>query len=142
MFRWLAALLVLALLALGIMYIAAGRAAPPRLTIDKPDRVVGQTGSVDVTAEVPNGRLTALAITLEQNGRSVPLYTLDAQSPTTTVTKIDRDHVRIRGGPGVPKHLPRLGMRFDPGVAVMGRGLFREFLAHLRRKRNGPGNEK
>src|SRR5438477_2791203 len=95
MFRWLAALLVLALLAVGIMYVAAGRSAPPRLTIDKPDRVVGQTGSVDVTAEAPNGRLTALAIALEQNGRSFPLYTLDAQSPTTTVTKIDRDHVRI-----------------------------------------------
>jgi murein DD-endopeptidase MepM/ murein hydrolase activator NlpD len=105
MFRWLAALLVLALLALGIMYVAAGRSAPPRLTIDKPDRVVGQTGSVDVTAEAPNGRLTALAITLEQNGRSVPLYTIDevrlkadatyAPSQATTVTKVDRDHVRI-----------------------------------------------
>jgi len=105
MFRWLAALLVLALLALGIMYVVAGRSAPPRLTIDKPDRVVGQTGSVDVTAEAPNGRLTALAITLEQNGRSVPLYTIDevrlkadatyAPSQATTVTKVDRDHVRI-----------------------------------------------
>jgi len=95
MFRWLAALLVFALLAVGILYVAAGRSAPPRLTIDKPDRVVGQAGSVDITAEAPNGRLTALAIAVEQNGRSFPLYKLDAQSPTTTVTKVDRDHVRI-----------------------------------------------
>src|SRR5262249_3408778 len=105
MFRWLTVLVVLALPAFGILYVAAGRSAPPRLTIDKPDRFVGQAGSVDVTAGAPNARLTALAITLEQNGRSFPLYKIDevrlkadatyAANQTTTVTKIDRDHIRI-----------------------------------------------
>ena len=105
MFRWLAALLVVALLAFGVMYVVAGRSAPPRLTIDKPDRIVGQSGSVDVTAEAPNGRLTALTIALEQNGRTFPLFTADqvrlkadatyAPGQPTTLTKVDRDHVRI-----------------------------------------------
>ncbi len=44
----------------GAIYVAAGRGAPPTLTIDKPDRFVGQAGSLDVTAEAPNARFTAL----------------------------------------------------------------------------------
>jgi murein DD-endopeptidase MepM/ murein hydrolase activator NlpD len=95
MFRWLATLVLLALLALGVLYVAAGRSAPPRLTIDKPDRVVGANGSVDVTAEAPNARLTAMSITLEQNGRSYPIYTLAAPGSSAVVTQVDRNHVRV-----------------------------------------------
>jgi murein DD-endopeptidase MepM/ murein hydrolase activator NlpD len=94
MLRWLAGLIVVALIACGILYVVAGRSAPPRLTIDKPDRVVGQTGAVDVTAEAPNARLTALTITLEQNGRSYPLYTLDG-APSATVTQVDRNRLHV-----------------------------------------------
>ena len=60
MLRWLLALLVLLALAGAGAYVAAGRGAPPQLTIDKPDRFVGQTGTLDVTAEAPNARFTAL----------------------------------------------------------------------------------
>jgi murein DD-endopeptidase MepM/ murein hydrolase activator NlpD len=95
MFRWIAGLLVLVALAGAAAYVVAGRSAPPRLTIDKPDRAVGQSGSVDVTAEAPNGKFTALTIALEQNGKRVPLYALDAAAGSTTVTQIDRNHVRI-----------------------------------------------
>jgi len=98
MLRWLAGLIVVALLAGGVLYVAAGRGAPPRLTIDKPDRVVGQVGAVDVTAEAPNARFTAFTITLEQNGRSYPLYALEsagAAAAAATVTQTDRNHVHV-----------------------------------------------
>jgi len=95
MLRWLAGLLLLVALAAATAYVVAGRSAPPRLTIDKPDRAVGQSGSVDVTAEAPNGKFTALTIALEQNGKRVPLYALDAAPGSTSVTQIDRNHVRI-----------------------------------------------
>jgi murein DD-endopeptidase MepM/ murein hydrolase activator NlpD len=94
MFRWLLALLVLAALALGGAYVIAGRGAPPHLTIDKPDRVVGQAGTLDVTADAPNAQLTALTITLEQNGKTIPLFTLDG-AQTASVTRVDRDHLRV-----------------------------------------------
>ena len=57
--RLLAGLLLIVLVGLGGLYVAAGRTAPPTLTIDKPERVVGQTGTLEVTAGAPRDRLTA-----------------------------------------------------------------------------------
>ena len=94
MFRWILALLVTLALACTVAYVIAGRGAPPLLTIDKPDRFVGQAGSLDVTADAPNGQLSALTITLEQNGRSLPLFTLDGPQ-TASVTRVDRNHVNV-----------------------------------------------
>ena len=72
MFRWLLALVVLIALAAAGAYVVAGRGAPPQITIEKPDRVVGQSGALEVTADRTERGLTALAMTLEQNGRTVP----------------------------------------------------------------------
>jgi len=103
MFRWLVGLLLLVALAAGVTYVVAGRGAPPRLTITKPDRAVGQAGTLDVTAEAPNTKFTALTIALEQNGKSVPLFALDASagaasataSKDASVTAVDRNQIRI-----------------------------------------------
>jgi murein DD-endopeptidase MepM/ murein hydrolase activator NlpD len=94
MFRWLLLLVALACAAVVGLYVAAGRGAPPHLTIDKPDRFVGQAGSLDVTADAPNAQFTALTITLEQNGKTVPLFTLDGPQ-TASVTRTDRTHLNI-----------------------------------------------
>src|SRR4029077_1097514 len=72
----------------------AGRGAPPQLTIGKPDRFVGQAGSLDVTADAPNAQITSLTITLEQNGRSIPLFSLDGPQ-TASVTRVDRNRLVI-----------------------------------------------
>jgi murein DD-endopeptidase MepM/ murein hydrolase activator NlpD len=94
MVRWLAALLVLLALAAGVAYIVAGRGAPPRVTINQPTRFVGQTGSLDVTAEAPNAKFTTLAIALEQNGKTVPLFALD-NAQQATVSPVDRNQLRV-----------------------------------------------
>jgi murein DD-endopeptidase MepM/ murein hydrolase activator NlpD len=94
MFRWLGGLLLLLALAAGVAYVVAGRGAAPQVTINQPARFIGQTGSVDVTAVAPNGALSALHITLEQNGKSIPLFTLD-NAQEATVTRPDRDQVRV-----------------------------------------------
>jgi murein DD-endopeptidase MepM/ murein hydrolase activator NlpD len=104
--RWLAGLLLFLALALAGAYYAAGRGAAPGLTIYKPDRPIGQAGSVDVSAEAPNAKFTTLTIALEQNGKTVPLFTLDRVagahgSPAApankdaTVTQVDRNQIRI-----------------------------------------------
>src|SRR3954468_21921442 len=94
MFRWLLALILIVALTFTGAYIVAGRGAPPQLTIDQPGRVIGQVGSLEVTAQAPNAQLTALKVTLEQNGRSVALFTLDGPQ-TATVTRVDATHVKV-----------------------------------------------
>jgi len=94
MFRWLLILVAVAAAAVAGLYVAAGRGAPPHLTIDKPDRFVGQSGTLDVTADAPDARFTTLKITLEQNGKIVPLFTLDGPQ-TATVTRTDPTHLKV-----------------------------------------------
>jgi murein DD-endopeptidase MepM/ murein hydrolase activator NlpD len=94
MFRWLIGLLLLAAVAAGVVYVVAGRGAPPRIVITKPDRAIGQSGSLEVSVEAPNARVTALAIALEQNGKSTPLFSLD-NAGAATVTQTDRNHLQI-----------------------------------------------
>ena len=94
MFRWLLALLVVVALAAAGVYVVAGRGAPPQITIEKPDRFVGQAGTLDVTAAAPNAALTALTITLEQNARSYPLFTLNG-AQAASVTRVGQDQLRV-----------------------------------------------
>ncbi len=94
MFRWLLVLIVLAALAMGGAYAVAARGTPPILVILKPERVVGQTGAVELTAEAPNARFTSLAVSLEQNGKTIPLFSLD-KPDTAIVTPVSRNQIRI-----------------------------------------------
>jgi len=94
MFRWLVGLVLIVVLAAAAVYVVAGRGAPPRVTIEKPDRFVGQTGSLEVTAEAPSARFTALTITLEQDGRRVPLFTLLGDQ-AARVTQVDKNRMHI-----------------------------------------------
>src|SRR5262245_15305817 len=93
MLRWLAALLLLLALAAGVCYVIAGRGAPPQLTINQPARIIGQTGTLDVVAEAPNARFTSLAITLEQDGKTIPLFALDNPQQATVAPAGNQLHV-------------------------------------------------
>ena len=73
-FRRLGALLLVLALAVGICYLIAGRGARPVLTINQPSRAIGQIGMLDLTAEAPNARFTTLAVVLEQDDKTVPLF--------------------------------------------------------------------
>jgi murein DD-endopeptidase MepM/ murein hydrolase activator NlpD len=106
MLRWLAGLLFIVALVAGAAYIVAGRGAPPALTITKPDRLVGQSGVLEVSASAPKAQFTALSIALEQNGKSTPLYTLTANNGAT-VTNADANTLRITRGIG-KKDVPEL----------------------------------
>ncbi|MGE5244902.1 MAG: M23 family metallopeptidase [Betaproteobacteria bacterium] len=94
MLRWLAALVVIALVVLGGAYLIAGRTAAPQISIDQPVRVVGQSGTLQVTVEAPGARFSALEIAVEQNGRSTRLFSLGT-AQQATLTQPDRDRIRI-----------------------------------------------
>jgi murein DD-endopeptidase MepM/ murein hydrolase activator NlpD len=93
MMRILALLVAAVLLGFGVLYVVAGRGSPPQITIDKPERFVGQSGSLEATVETPNAKLSALTITLEQGGRVTPLFALGGQ--TAVVAQPDGNHLRI-----------------------------------------------
>ena len=94
MFRWLFTLLIVVGVCVAGAFVVAGRGAPPQLVIEKPDRVIGQAGTLDVVATAPAAKFTALTIALEQNGKTLPLYTLDG-TQTATVTRVGADQLRI-----------------------------------------------
>jgi len=105
MIRWLIGLLFVAALCFGGLYVAAGRGAPPTLTISKPDRLVGQVAELEVTADAPKARFTKLAIALEQNGKTTPLFTLGGTEATVTPDGADRLRITRRIG---KRDLPEL----------------------------------
>jgi murein DD-endopeptidase MepM/ murein hydrolase activator NlpD len=92
--RWLAGLIVIIAVCFGILYVAVGRSAPPHITIAKPDRLVGQTGTVDVSTDAPVAKLTALTIGVEQNGRTIPIYSL-TPTEAAAAARTDPNHLRV-----------------------------------------------
>src|SRR5262245_46067978 len=95
MFRWLAALVVLLALGFGAAYVVAGRGAPPAVTISQPARFIGQSaGTLEVTADAPNAKFTALTIGVEQNGKTIPLFALD-NPQQATVTPVDGRQLKV-----------------------------------------------
>src|SRR3954447_19633312 len=95
MLRWLVGLIFLALIVAGGAYLAAGRGAPPTISIDKPDRPVGQKSELQVTAGAPAGTLFNLSISVEQNGKTTPLFTLDAPQ-SAAMTQSDPAHILVK----------------------------------------------
>ena len=103
MVRWLVRLavllVVLAVLAVlaGAVFVVSDREAAPTLRIEQPDRVVGQTGTLAVSAEAPGARFKTLTIALEQNGQTIPLFSLGSpdNARTVTVTPAGPDRLTI-----------------------------------------------
>jgi murein DD-endopeptidase MepM/ murein hydrolase activator NlpD len=94
MIRWLLALVGLVLLAAVGTFVLASRGVPMSVEITKPDRVVVQAGTLDVLVAAPEARLDSLSITLEQNGKTVPLFSLD-QPTSGSIAQVDAEHMRV-----------------------------------------------
>ncbi len=94
MLRYLLIPVVIVALAFGIVYVAAGRSAPPDIKILQPARFVGQDSTLDVTVEVPRSEFRSIDINLEQKGRTIPLFSLNSQGQAT-VKQESADKIRI-----------------------------------------------
>ena len=75
--KFLVFLLVLAVLVGGIAWFWAGRSAGPTITIRQPGQFVGQNSSLELMAEAPEGKFTSIDVTVEQAGKTFPVFTLD-----------------------------------------------------------------
>jgi murein DD-endopeptidase MepM/ murein hydrolase activator NlpD len=106
MLRALVILILTAAIVAGGAYFVAGRGAPPEIVIDQPARVVGQNGMLEVVAGAPGARLTTLDVSIEQDGKATPLFTLDGPEAGSLV-QVDEDHVRLTRPLG-KKSVPQL----------------------------------
>ena len=94
MFRWLGLLILLSLGLAGFVYWSAGQTTPPTITIEQPAGPVGQQGTLQFTAGAGRAIFASLDATLEQNGKTYPLFTLN--NPGTAVVKrLDADHMQV-----------------------------------------------
>src|ERR1044071_5007964 len=80
--------LVLSLFAICIVVVVGawfwgGRMAGPALQLRQPDKFIGQATPLELMVESPGGKFSRVAVTLEQNGTSFPVVTLDQQSSAT-----------------------------------------------------------
>ena len=75
--RALLALLILILIAAGSIFYISRRETAPLVTIEQPQRAIGQTGTLTVSAETPGRKFTQFDATLEQNGQVTKLFSLD-----------------------------------------------------------------
>ena len=91
MARLLGALLLLLAIAGGAIFYISSREAPPTVSIEQPDRAVGQTGTLTVIARTPAAKFKDVSVQLEQDGKVTPLYVFDPAAPPT----IGPDTIRI-----------------------------------------------
>src|SRR5436190_23093823 len=73
-------LVVVALIVGGAAWVWAGRMAGPTMELKQPEKFVGIGTALELKAESPDGRFSRLDVTVEQNGKSWPVYTLEGQS--------------------------------------------------------------
>jgi murein DD-endopeptidase MepM/ murein hydrolase activator NlpD len=105
--RWIGALVLLILIAAASIFYIARRETPPVVAIEQPQRLVGQTGTLTVTAETPGAKFKDLTITVEQSGQTTPLFSLDSTAPVPTGNTIrvsrpfgKQSVPQLRAGPG------------------------------------------
>ena len=94
MVRVVAALVVLAAVALGAgLYVGAGRGPGPAIEIHEPARFIGRQVELEVTIDPGDAELTAVTAVIEQNGVTVPLFSLSAPDDSRITQETD---TRIR----------------------------------------------
>lgn len=75
--RFLAIVVVLALVVGGAGWFWAGRQDGPAIEIRQPERFVGQATPLDLVVESPGGQFSRVDVILEQGGRSYPVFSLN-----------------------------------------------------------------
>lgn len=75
--KFLFTLVLLAAVVAGVAWFWAGRGAGPAIEITQPGGYVGQNSTLAVLLDSPDGQFSQVAITVEQNGKSYPVYTME-----------------------------------------------------------------
>jgi murein DD-endopeptidase MepM/ murein hydrolase activator NlpD len=94
--RFLAAFLLILVLAAGGAYFVAGRGGGPSINIAKPEKFVGVTSPLEVAVGAPGANLKAVTIAFEQGGKSTTIYAMENGQAAGEGVKLDGpDTLRI-----------------------------------------------
>jgi murein DD-endopeptidase MepM/ murein hydrolase activator NlpD len=75
--KFLFFLLILAVIVGAGAWFWAGRQAGPTIELKQPEKFVGAASTMELRAASPDGQFSRLEVTLEQNGKTYPVYSLD-----------------------------------------------------------------
>ena len=75
--RFLLVLVIVAVIGFAGAWFWAGRAAGPTIEIRQPDMFIGQASTLELVAEAPGGQFTRLEASIEQNGKTFPVFALE-----------------------------------------------------------------
>jgi len=75
--KFLFVLIVIAVIVGGGAWLWAGRQPGPTVVFRQPEKFVGLTTELDLMVQAPEGRLSRLDVSVEQNGKSYPVYNLN-----------------------------------------------------------------
>ena len=85
----------------------AGRQPGPTIQFRQPDKFVGLTTELDLMVQAPQGQLSRLDVTVEQNGKSYPIYTLNQPASGSAASASDKFYVmRPIGKRAIPELQP------------------------------------
>ena len=85
--KFLAFLILLAVICGGVAWIWAGRQPGPTVEFRQPDRFVGQSSTLELMVQAPQGQFSQLEVAIEQGGKSYPIFSIE--QPTEATTKQD-----------------------------------------------------
>ena len=74
---------ILAVIVGGGAWLWAGRMPGPTLELKQPERFIGVGTTLELRATSPDGQFSRLDVTVEQNGKSWPVYALDPKTAST-----------------------------------------------------------
>jgi len=80
--KFLLMIVLLAAVGFGGAWWWAGRMSGPAIDLKYPDRFVGQSSSLEMTLQAPEGRFSHASATLSQNGVNHEVFTLEPQAGT------------------------------------------------------------
>ena len=114
--RLAAALVLLAAAALGAgLYVGAGRGPGPAIEIHEPARFIGRQVEFEATIDPGDAELTAVTAVLEQNGVTVPIFSLSAPDDSRITQETD---TRIRIGRSLTRDAYREIVQGPASIAV------------------------
>jgi murein DD-endopeptidase MepM/ murein hydrolase activator NlpD len=97
--RILLTVVLILLVAVGGVFVIAGRMAGPAIEIRQPAKFVGASSPLEVAVSAPGAKLDGLQILLEQDGKQHTLFTL-ADQKGTTLKQDGADRLLISGSVG------------------------------------------
>jgi murein DD-endopeptidase MepM/ murein hydrolase activator NlpD len=77
--RFLGTLVVAALVVAGGAWWWAGRAAGPVVDLKQPGKFIGRATALELSVQAPDGQFSSVDVTLEQNGQTHQVFSLDQQ---------------------------------------------------------------